>query len=287
MFHLVKKAATTVGAAAVGKLRLFVDVDGMLKSRDENGTLITLGDGISSISLISTVGLNKTYRVTRQSGDTFDFVVSDGAAGADGVDGAVQSVIAGTGISTSSATGDITIANTGVIGLTVNGGAVQTGVVNLANSLSATTSSVFASTANSTAIQTVLSLAVPSGYLTAGKTFRFDLDGTQSQSNANTNVVVSIAVNGTQLVSAAVAGGNAAQTNRSIRANGSIMWNGTSYFGNLTTGISGILPIGAANVAGVAVSAATAHNIEIRVQTSTANAANIIRVAACSIAEVG
>ncbi len=152
--------------------------------------------------------------------------------------------------------------------------------------LSAKISTLFVSTANSTAVQVVLSLAIPAGYLTAGKSFDIDLEGTQSQSAAATNVVGAIFVNNTQLVSAAVAGGTAAQTNRSLRMKGGVMWNGTGYLGNITVGVSGILPVGNANVAGVTVDAATAHNIDIRVQTSTANAANIIRAMVAAIKEI-
>ena len=122
--------------------------------------------------------------------------------------------------------------------------------------------------------------------MTAGFTLDIDLEGTQSQSAAATNVVGAIFVNGTQLVNAAVAGGTAAQTNRSIRMKGGVMWNGTAFLGNITTGISGVLPVGNANITGVVGAAATAHTIDLRVQTSTANAANIIRAIAAAIKEV-
>jgi hypothetical protein len=154
------------------------------------------------------------------------------------------------------------------------------------NKLSARISTLFASPANSTTVTVVLSLAIPANYLTAGKSFDFDLEGTQSQSAAATNVVGAIFVNNTQLVNAAVAGGTAAQTNRSIRMKGGIMWNGANYLGNITVGVSGILPVGKANVTGVEVAAGTAHNIDIRVQTSTANAANIIRAMVAAIKEI-
>ena len=39
------------------------------------------GNGIASISLISTVGLEKTYRITYTNGSYYDFVVTDGASG--------------------------------------------------------------------------------------------------------------------------------------------------------------------------------------------------------------
>jgi len=147
-------------------------------------------------------------------------------------------------------------------------------------------STVFASTASSAAVQIVLSLSIPANFLVAGKTFCINLSGTQSQSAAATNVSGYIFVNGTQLVTAAVACGTAAQTNRSLIISGNVMWNGTNYVGNLTTAVSGILQVGAANVTGVAVAASTAHNIDIRVNCSVANAANIIRSLAAYIEEL-
>lgn len=152
--------------------------------------------------------------------------------------------------------------------------------------LSAKISTLFASPANSTAVTVVLSLVIPANYLTAGKCFDIDLEGTQSQSAAATNVVGAIFVNNTQLVSAAVAGGIAAQTNRSIRMKGGVMWNGSVFLGNITTGVSGVLPVGNANVTGVAAAANAEHTISIRVQTSTANAANIIRAMVAAIKEI-
>ena len=201
------------------------------------------------------------------------------------------SVNAGTGITLTAdaVTDSFTITNSGVTSVSVNGGAAQTGTVSIttpALPLAAKTTNLFTSTANSTAVQSVVTLTIPANYLTAGKTFNVRLDGTQSQSAAATNVVVAIFVNGTQVVSAAVAGGTAAQTNRSIRAEGAVLYNGTVFYGNIVTGISGVLPVGNANVTGVAAVAANTNTIEIRVQTSTANAANIIRATSAFIAEV-
>lgn len=45
------------------------------------------GKGISSIDLQGTVGLNKTYRMTFTDSSTYDFTVTDGAAGAAGAKG--------------------------------------------------------------------------------------------------------------------------------------------------------------------------------------------------------
>jgi hypothetical protein len=53
------------------------------------------GNGISDISLISTVGLVKTYRITYTDDTTFDYTVTDGANGT----GTLSSVVAGTNIS--------------------------------------------------------------------------------------------------------------------------------------------------------------------------------------------
>jgi hypothetical protein len=40
------------------------------------------GNGIANIQLISTVGLNKTYRITFTDGSTFEYIVTDGKGGA-------------------------------------------------------------------------------------------------------------------------------------------------------------------------------------------------------------
>ncbi len=45
------------------------------------------GNGISNISLISTVGLVKTYRITYTDSTTFDYTVTDGENGTNGIDG--------------------------------------------------------------------------------------------------------------------------------------------------------------------------------------------------------
>ena len=51
------------------------------------------GVGIASVDLISTVGLEKTYRITFTDASTFDYVVTDGEDGEDGEDGnGIQSI---------------------------------------------------------------------------------------------------------------------------------------------------------------------------------------------------
>jgi Pectate lyase superfamily protein len=47
MFHLFKRANTAVPSASVGKVRLFVDTDGIPKVKNETGTLTSLG-GVST-----------------------------------------------------------------------------------------------------------------------------------------------------------------------------------------------------------------------------------------------
>lgn len=78
MLHFFKRAAATVANALPNKLRLFADTDGFYKTKDELGVVTLLGDGITTIALISTVGLVKTYRITRQSGVQFNYTISDG-----------------------------------------------------------------------------------------------------------------------------------------------------------------------------------------------------------------
>lgn len=45
------------------------------------GPIGPTGNGIDNISLISTVGLQKTYRITYTDGDYYDYIVTDGASG--------------------------------------------------------------------------------------------------------------------------------------------------------------------------------------------------------------
>lgn len=77
MIHWLKRLASSVPNAAVGKVRLFADTDNLYKTKDDLGVVRVLGDGITTIQLVNTTGLQKTYRITRQSGATFDFVVTD------------------------------------------------------------------------------------------------------------------------------------------------------------------------------------------------------------------
>lgn len=80
MLHFFQRAANTVANAAANKLRLFADTDGLYKIKDSAGVIKVLGNGIKSIVLQSTVGLSKTYRITRDDDSIFDFVVTDGRA---------------------------------------------------------------------------------------------------------------------------------------------------------------------------------------------------------------
>jgi hypothetical protein len=43
MFHLFKRANTAVPSASAGKVRLFVDTDGVPKIKNESGALTALG----------------------------------------------------------------------------------------------------------------------------------------------------------------------------------------------------------------------------------------------------
>lgn len=82
MLQFFKRAASTVTAAAAGKVRLFIDAaDSLPKTRDEAGNLTVLGNGIASIVKIGTVGLVDTYRITLQDGNVFNYTVTNGADG--------------------------------------------------------------------------------------------------------------------------------------------------------------------------------------------------------------
>lgn len=148
---------------------------------------------------------------------------------------------------------------------------------------------LFTSTANSAAVQTFLTCVVPANYIQPGMIFEVEAYGTQSQSAAATNVVFQVQVNGTTIVTATVAGGTAAQTNRALSVQGAINFTGTgttkTVYGGLSQVISGLAANIGANVAGVSINTAATVTITFQCQTSTANAANIIRVASACIKE--
>ena len=56
-------------------------VPGETGPQGETGPVGPTGNGISGITLISTVGKVKTYRITMTDGSTFDFQITDGADG--------------------------------------------------------------------------------------------------------------------------------------------------------------------------------------------------------------
>lgn len=57
-------------------------IQGPVGPQGIQGPIGPTGNGIDNISLISTVGLQKTYRITFTDGSHYDFVVTDGASGA-------------------------------------------------------------------------------------------------------------------------------------------------------------------------------------------------------------
>jgi len=170
----------------------------------------------------------------------------------------------------------------------VNG---QTGnvTINVPLPLNANRVGLFTSTANSAAVQPFLTLTIPANRIVAGATYSFFIAGTQSQSAAATNVVFTVQVNGTTIATATIAGGTAAQTNRGLTAEGMLQFtaagSGGQVMGGIQSIVTGIAANGQTNVAGVAVNTTAAVTITLTAQTSTANAANIIRVAAASISE--
>lgn len=480
MIHWLKRLASSVPNAAIGKVRLFADTDNLYKTKDDLGVVRVLGDGITTIQLVNTTGLQKTYRITRQSGATFDFVVTDARSivdiqapanpgqpgatdtyqivfndgpndafivynGTNGLNGQGQpaqnnptsidpddaasigtrtafyaledhqhAIVAATavglagnstntegtaasfarsdhthaisnggtpstitpdaaanqGASTSLARSDHTHAIAADVPVALGAAAAegtsssfaradhvhlnpviaheaaadphpqytttaeaaaaapvqsfngrqgaitpqqadydaffttpaeaaaaapvqsvngQTGAVVVPAPLNANRVGLFASTANSTAVQPFLTLTIPANRIVAGATYSFFVAGTQSQSAAATNVVFTVQVNGTTVATATVAGGTAAQTNRGLTAEGMLQFTaagaGGQVMGGIQAVVTGIAANGQTNVAGVAVNTTANVTITLTAQTSTANAANIIRVAAASISE--
>lgn len=79
MFQLLKRLAANVGPATTGRIRLFIDAaDDLPKTKDENGTLVVLGNGIVGITQVGAGVLTKTYRISLQDGTFYDFTVADG-----------------------------------------------------------------------------------------------------------------------------------------------------------------------------------------------------------------
>ena len=74
-FESFQAQATTLpeGSAATASYE-----NGVLTLGIPKGDKGDTGNGISSISLVSTVGLVKTYRITYTNGDTFDYAVTNG-----------------------------------------------------------------------------------------------------------------------------------------------------------------------------------------------------------------
>ena len=79
LFYILKLVDVTIG------------VDGFVLSNQDFITLPVntglTGNGIESIDLVSTVGLNKIYRITYTNSSFFDFTVTNGTNGTNGTDG--------------------------------------------------------------------------------------------------------------------------------------------------------------------------------------------------------
>lgn len=85
MFQGIKRALSSVVGNLLppsGYLGLFPDAaSNKWYTVDDAGSKTILGDGVSSITLLGTAGRVKTYRITRESGATFDYTVTDGQDG--------------------------------------------------------------------------------------------------------------------------------------------------------------------------------------------------------------
>ena len=87
-FTLRNADLADIPAPVTGKFTVFGSADNP-KVKDSTGAVRTLGNGIVSIALVGTVGLLDTYRITFTDGNTYDYDVTNGA---DGQDGVIQSV---------------------------------------------------------------------------------------------------------------------------------------------------------------------------------------------------
>lgn len=81
--HAVAGSSPTVSATLSDTSLSFAFglVPGETGPQGETGPVGPTGNGISGITLISTVGKVKTYRITFTDGSTFDYTVTDGADG--------------------------------------------------------------------------------------------------------------------------------------------------------------------------------------------------------------
>lgn len=84
MLHLLKRTLASVTGNKIpntDELGMFPGTNGLWYSVDSAGNKTLLGRGIKSVALQGTSGLAKTYRITLDDDSTFDFTITDGAAG--------------------------------------------------------------------------------------------------------------------------------------------------------------------------------------------------------------
>lgn len=84
MLELKRRNPANVANPDAGGDVLFLDLNGVFYSKDANGNLKVYGNGIVGIAKVNTAGLVDTYRITYDSGATFDYTVTNGQDGLDG-----------------------------------------------------------------------------------------------------------------------------------------------------------------------------------------------------------
>lgn len=77
MIEFKRRNPANVDNPEAGGDVLFLDSNGVYYTKDAAGNLTVLGNGIAGITKIGTVGLVDTYRITYDSGETFDYTVTN------------------------------------------------------------------------------------------------------------------------------------------------------------------------------------------------------------------
>lgn len=295
MFHFIKRTASSIANASAGKVRLWADTDGTFKVKDDAGVVKTLGNGIASIAQTGTNGLNKTYRITRDDGSVFDYTVRDGA------DGLIQSVNGKSAASITLSAGDVGADPAGTASSvianhvaaadphsqytttaeaaaaapvqSVNG---QTGAVTIAIPPSTNNKAVTntaRSAAFSTAVTTVASLPITGGSVQPGDTYFFRIRAQVTNTTTATNLVATIAVGATAVITITQALGTTARTNQPVTIEGYLLFlSATSAEADVRAFASAAVAFDAiaATAASVAVSTAADTDVNMKVNTSGA-----------------
>lgn len=144
--------------------------------------------------------------------------------------------------------------------------------------------SVFVTNTDSDQYQKVVSLTIPANYMKSIFTIDFDMWAAVTQTNRSNSIHCALYVDDYQLVSCIIGAGSVALNELTYKAKGEMVWDGTKFCGNLSTNLSDV-NVGASNINGVLATDAVDHVVDIRIQTSTADVGNFIKVVTATIRE--